>query len=118
MAKSATASPFFDEWRYGRQTYFEFVQAGTHAVFEKHSPVISDPKMREFRAAARFGCIIDTTLTAPNNWLELPREARAVMTAFDILDSLTSVIANEDRAEKNRRTIESKRNTAPKGRGR
>lgn len=72
------------------------MESGNHAIFERHSPVVPDPKQREFRAAARFGYIVDTTGTAGNNWLDLPREARAVMTAFDILESYTNAVSNED----------------------
>lgn len=60
--------------------------------------------------------IVDTTMTAPNNWFSLPREARAVMTAFDILDGLTSAIVQADSAEQSRRRIEAQRKPIARGR--
>lgn len=115
MAILALASRTFDGWRYGNKTYAEFVADGDHPVFAKDSPVISDPKMREFRAAARFGYIIDGTLTMKgNNWLDLPRETRAIMTAFDILDGYTSAIVAEDVRKAAERQREAKSNATPR----
>lgn len=77
-------------------TFLELVETKSHPVLQAPSHVKSDLLPGELSAARAHGLIPDITMTALNNWFDLPRETRAFLVAAAWVESVRANIHDYD----------------------
>lgn len=70
--------------------------------------------MSEIGAAQEWGFSFDPTGETPGSWLTLPRQARAVMTAYTSLRRLGAILTGDERQERAKAEAEAERRRKPR----